>query len=311
MDTFNMIIIGSGPAGLSSAIYANRAGYKTLVIEKTGPGGQIMLTDFIDNYPGFENGISGFDLQDNLYKQAKKFGLNLISDAVTSVEKENDIFLVKTSKNNIYKTQSVIIASGASYRLLGAEGESRLTGKGVTYCGTCDGPFYRGRKVVIVGGGDTALTEALFIAKFASEIIIVHRKDKFRAVDSLVKQVGKLESIKYRMNSTVKSINGENQVESITITDTKTGNDEEIKTDGVFIFIGQNPNTNFLTKPLIDDSGYIPTDDKMKTSTEGIFAAGDVRADTFRQIICACSDGAKAAHYAGEYTDKLNGSLYI
>ncbi|HBD93302.1 MAG: thioredoxin-disulfide reductase [Spirochaetes bacterium GWF1_31_7] len=310
MEKYDLIIIGAGPSGLTAALYAGRAGYTMLMIEKTGPGGQIMLTDKIDNYPGFEDGISGFELQDKLYKQAVKFGLHMISDSVISIKKENDLFIVSTLTGKTFTSISVILSTGATHRLLGVQGESRLSGKGVSYCGTCDGPFYRNREVVIIGGGDTALTEALFIAKFAKKITIIHRKETFRAVSSLIKQTTSLPNISFIMNSVVTEITGENEVNGVVVNNIKTGAIETLKTDGVFVFVGLDPNTDFVDSSLLDKAKYIITNDKMETSVKGLFAAGDVRSETFRQIVCACSDGAKSAQYAGEFIDEQKGNSY-
>lgn len=309
-NIYDTIIVGSGPSGMSAAIYSTRGGYKTLVIERMGPGGQIMLTDIIDNYPGFPDGISGFELQDKMYKQALRFGMEMTSDAVKSITKDNDTFHIITDSGKTYRSLTVIIATGAKHKLLGAPGESLFSSKGVSYCGTCDGPFYRGKDVVVVGGGDTALTEALFIAKFAKSVTIVHRKERFRAVNALIEQLKKLQYISYRMDSVVEEIKGDKMVEEVVIKNIKTGKSEILKTDGVFIFVGIEPNTPFLDKSLLDNAGYVITNHKMETSIKGLFASGDVRSGTFRQVVCAASDGAVASHYAGEYVDELKGKSY-
>lgn len=309
-EEYDIIIIGSGPAGMSAAIYAGRGGYRTLIIEKMSPGGQMMLTDEIENYPAFPNGITGFELQDKMFKQAKKFDAEFKTETVTKITRRvNNKFSINT-ENNEYKALSVVIASGAKSRLLGVKGEKELTSKGVSYCGTCDGPFYRGKKVIVAGGGDTAITEALFIAKFASKVSIIHRRDRFRAVKSLVDKAESKDNIEFIFNKVIKSINGENKVVSVTIEDVENNESSDIETDGVFIFIGLLPNSDYLDKKILDKGNYVITNEKMETSIEGLYAAGDIRSDTFRQVICAASDGAKAAHYAGEYIDEMKGEAY-
>lgn len=308
-DMYDLIIVGGGPAGLSSAIYACRAGYNTLVIEKLGFGGQMMLTDLIDNFPGFPEGITGFELQNNMTEQAKKFGMQSVTENVVKIDKTDGVFQVKTDENT-YKALSVIIATGAKHRSLGIPGEFDFASKGVSYCGTCDGPFFRDKEVYVIGGGDTALTEALFLAKFASKVKIVHRRDRFRAVKSLVDTAAAKNNIEFVFNSIPTEIKGDEKVRSVILKNTKTGAEEEKPIDGVFIFIGLIPNTGFVDKSMLDEENYVKTDAHGTTSIEGLFAAGDVISDTFRQIVCACSDGAKAAEHAGKFIDKLKGNEY-
>ncbi len=309
-DLYDLIIIGGGPAGLAASIYANRAGYNTLVLEKVGFGGQVILTDFIDNYPGFPDGISGFELQDRMVKQAVKFGMKSKIEPVNNVEKKDDFFLITTSDNS-YKSLAVIIASGAKYRRLSIPGESKFASHGVSYCATCDGPFFKEKDILVVGGGDTALTEAMFLTKFAKSVKIVHRRDRFRAVKSLVDQAGKNQKISFIFNSILTEIKGDNFVKSVIIKDTKTEELREEKTEGVFVFIGLDPNTEFVDKSMLDEENHIPTDICMLTKIKGLFAAGDVRSQAFRQIICSVASGATASEYAGKYIDQLKGNEYI
>ena len=309
MNDYDIVIIGGGPAGLSAGIYASRAGYKTLIIEKIGTGGQMMLTDVIDNYPGFPDGITGFELQDKMVKQAQKFGTEIITDDIVKIEKNDNEFIVYSPQKK-YTCLSVIIASGARHKTLDVKGEKEFASRGVSYCGTCDAPFFRNKDVVVLGGGDSALTEALFIAKFAKSIKIVHRKDRFRAVQSLVKQAEENPKIRFVFNSVLDEIKGENFVKSVVIKNILTNDVKEVQSDGVFIFVGLSPNTEFVPKEILNDAKYIITDSKMATKSSGIFACGDVRADTFRQVICASSDGATAAESAGHYIDELKGCAY-
>ncbi|MBQ2124652.1 MAG: thioredoxin-disulfide reductase [Spirochaetales bacterium] len=306
----DILIIGAGPAGLSAAIYAGRAGFQTIMLEKIGSGGQMMLTDKIDNYPGFPEGIAGFDLQNKMLLQAKKFGAKLVYAEVSEIKKTSEGFSVVLSDGKVMTAGSVIVAVGASHRTLGVPGETELANKGVSYCGTCDGPFFRAKKTVVVGGGDSALTEAIFIAKFAKEVTIVHRRDRFRAVHSLIKQVEATANIKTKMNATVEEICGTDSVTGVVLKDTVSGEKTDFETDGVFIFTGLLPATTFLPAEILDGQKYIVTNEKMETAIPGLFAAGDARSGAFRQVICAASDGATAANYAGEWLEAQRGNAY-
>ncbi|MBQ1998389.1 MAG: thioredoxin-disulfide reductase [Spirochaetales bacterium] len=306
----DILIIGAGPAGLSAAIYAGRAGFQTIMLEKIGSGGQMMLTDKIDNYPGFPEGIAGFDLQNKMLLQAKKFGAKLVYAEVSEIKKTSEGFSVVLSDGKVMTAGSVIVAVGASHRTLGVPGEAELANKGVSYCGTCDGPFFRAKKTVVVGGGDSALTEAIFIAKFAKEVTIVHRRDRFRAVHSLIKQVEATANIKTKMNATVEEICGTDSVTGVVLKDTVSGEKTDFETDGVFIFTGLLPATTFLPAEILDGQKYIVTNEKMETAIPGLFAAGDARSGAFRQVICAASDGATAANYAGEWLEAQRGNAY-
>ncbi|HOS33367.1 MAG TPA: FAD-dependent oxidoreductase, partial [Spirochaetota bacterium] len=270
---------------------------------------QIMLTDAIDNYPGFPEGITGFELQDRLKKQADKFGAEFVYGEASKIDKTGDILTI-TCEGKKYETKAAIITTGASHRKLGVKGEKEFSSKGVSYCGTCDGPFFRDKNVVIVGGGDTALTEAIFLARLAKSVAVVHRRDRFRAVESLIKQAESISNISFIYNSTLEEIKGDASVKSVVLKNTLTNNIQEINVDGVFIFVGLDPNTNFLDKSIKDEKGYVVIDKDMKTAIKGLYAAGDVRADAYRQIVCACGDGAKAAKFAMEYVDELSGNAY-
>lgn len=306
----DILIIGAGPAGLSAAVYAARAGFQTIMIEKIGAGGQMMLTDKIDNYPGFPEGIAGFDLQNKMLLQAKKFGAKLDYGEVKEITKTTDGFTVTLSDGKIVTSGAVIVAVGATHRTLGVPGEAELANKGVSYCGTCDGPFFRGKKTIVVGGGDSALTEALFIAKFAKEVTIIHRRDRFRAVHSLIKQIEVMPNIKTKMNATVEEICGTDNVTGVILKDIQTGEKTDFATDGVFIFTGLLPATNFVPEQILDGQRYIVANEKMETAIPGLFAAGDARSGAFRQVICAASDGATAANYAGEWLEAQRGNAY-
>lgn len=309
-DLYDIIIIGGGPAGLAASIYASRSGYDTLVLEKVGFGGQVILTDFIDNYPGFPDGVSGFELHDKMVKQAEKFGMKSKMEAVTKIEKKDDFFIITTPENS-YKSLAIIIASGAKYRRLNIPGEGKFASKGVSYCATCDGPFFKEKDIYVIGGGDTALTEAMYLTKFAKSVKIVHRRDRFRAIKSLVDQASKNQKINFIFNSVLTEIKGDNFVKSVIIKDTKTEEQKEEKADGVFVFIGLDPNTDFVDKSILDEENHIITDICMLTKIKGLFAAGDVRSQAFRQIVCAVASGATASEYAGKFIDQLKGTEYI
>ncbi len=305
---YDIIIVGGGPSGMTAGIYSGRGGYKTLIIEKLGTGGQMMLTDIIDNFPGFPDGITGYELQDKMHRQVKKIGVEIVYDEVVKISREQNNFKI-ISKNGFYESLTVIIASGAKHKSLNVKGEKEFVGKGVSYCATCDGPFFRGKSVAVIGGGDTALTEAIFLSKFAKKVFIIHRRDRFRAVQSLVNSAKRISNIEFVFNSVVEEIKGENVVKTIILKD-NNNNIKELNIDGVFVLIGLEPNTDFIDLPILDTNKYIITDEKMMTNIKGIFASGDVRSKSFRQIITACGDGAMAYHYASEYVDELKGNKY-
>ena len=295
----DILIIGSGPAGLSASSYASRSGYNTLVIDNMGPGGQLMFIDKIENYPGFEQ-ISGYELAERFEKQSELFGAKIDYIEALSIEKKDRRFFVKTNSDEIV-SKAVIIATGASHKHLGVDGEDEYSGKGVSYCATCDGPFFKNKDVVVVGGGDTALTDALYLSKLCSSVTIVHRRDKFRAERILQERVSKTTNIESMLSCTVTKINGDgNKVTSVSLS-----NGDFLKCDGVFIFVGTVPNSSLVDGICALKDGYIETNDRMETSLEGLFAAGDVRRTSFRQVVTAAGDGARAAHSADEYIQGL------
>jgi len=303
----DIVIIGAGPAGLAAAIYAARARLDTLVLEQQYPGGQAFNTHRIDNYPGFPDGISGPDLTEYMAEQARRHGAEIVTAGVSSVQLEGHPKTVVTGDGPIL-AHTVIVASGAGPKKLGAPGEERLTGRGVSYCATCDGPFFRNRRVAVVGGGDSALTEALFLARLAAEVIIIHRRGQLRAVKALQERVEADDRIRLILPAVVEAIEGDEAVQMLRLAppDTVRGSGRaggqsadvpsELAVDGVFIYVGNEPATAFLAQQVqMDESGYILTDDDMRTSTDGVFAAGDVRRKGLRQIVTACGDGAVAA----------------
>ncbi len=298
MADYDILIIGGGPAGLSAAGYSARLGYRTAVIDALAPGGQLLYIEQIENYPGTKT-QSGFELAEKLESQAVSFGAEVLLCEALSVRKEGDGFLTETNEGAI-TSKAVIFAAGAHHRHLGCKGEDEYQGKGVSYCATCDGPFFRGGKVAVVGGGDTALTDALYLSKICSEVTIIHRRTEFRGQRMLQDRVKAKENIRLELGRQVSSINGDGKkVTSITL-----DNGTEIEADGVFIFVGIEPNSSIL-EGVEKENGFIKTDGNMRTSIPGLFAAGDVRATPFRQVVTAASDGAVAAHSADEHISSL------
>ena len=291
----NVVIIGSGPAGLTAAIYAARAELKPVVISGMQPGGQITLTTMVENFPGFPDGIMGPDLMDNMRKQAERFGTRFIDEEVIEVDFKSKPFTIKTDSQEI-KTKTVIIASGAVAKWLGVPGEKEFMGKGVSGCATCDGFFFRGKEVVVVGGGDTALEDALYLTKFANTVTIIHRRDQFRASKIMQERVFANSKIKIIWDSVVTEIKGDNKVTGVKIKNVKTGEEKELKTDGVFVAIGHSPATEIFKGQIeIDDQGFIVKKENTETSVKGVFVAGDVADRRYKQAIVAAGEGAKAA----------------
>lgn len=298
-NIIDVAIIGSGPGGMTAAIYAARYGFKTTIFEKATIGGQMAYTNEIENYPGIDK-ISGFDLAMILDGQAKRFNTEYINEEVREIKKGDKLFSIKTSGSE-YLAHTVILALGASPRNLGLESESRLRGSGVSYCATCDGNFYRGADVAVIGGGNTAFEDALFLANICRKVYIIHRRDEFRAEKILQDQVKKTDNIELVVNSIPKDILGKFEVNGIIVED-KSGNTRNIEVQGVFVAVGTVPQSD-LVKDLvnINEYGYITTDNNMQTNIPGIYAVGDVRDTVLRQVVTACADGAIAAQSAGKF----------
>lgn len=299
----DLIIIGGGPAGLTAGLYAGRAKLDCLLLERLSPGGQVLTTNWVENYPGFPGGIGGFDLMDRMRTQAEEFGLKIQSEEVKEIRPQEDIFVVKTD-NKEHTCKALILAMGASPRKLGIPGEEKLTGKGVSYCATCDGFFFRDQEVAVIGGGDTAIEEALFLTRFASKVHIIHRRDKLRAIKVLQDRAFQNDKIDFIWNAVPLEIAGNDGVESVIIKDTKEDKTFELKVQGVFVFIGYAPNTKILEGLVdLDSQGFVITNQDMETSQKGIFAAGDIRSKSLRQISTAVGDGAIAAYSAIRYLE--------
>ena len=298
---YDIIIIGSGPAGLSAAIYAQRACLDTIVIEKNGiSGGQVLNTWEVDNYPGFP-GVTGFELSRQFREHANKLGARVVQDEVVQVELSGNVKKV-VCEEETYEARCVILASGAHHRTLEVPGEEELRGAGVSYCATCDGAFFRGRTVAVVGGGDAALEDAIFLARMCEKVCIVHRRDKLRGAKRLQERLQALENIEFVWNSETAAIEGNAQVEALRLRQTKTGEERRLDVDGVFIAVGIAPESELYAGQLeLDEQGYIRADESGQTSVPGVFAAGDVRTKALRQILTAASDGANCVASAERY----------
>lgn len=302
----NVIILGAGPAGLSAALYAARAELDPLVFTGMSLGGQASLTHTIENYPGFPEGVGGSALGELFQKQAERFGARFEFDVVTEVDLIQSPYVVKTYSQQ-FKTKSLIISTGANSNLLNIPGEKELTGKGVSYCGTCDGWFFKGKKVVVVGGGDSALEEGIFLTRYATSVTIVHRRDSLRAGRILQSRAMENEKISFIWDSVVKEIHGVNEVKSVLLENVKTGEISTLQTDGVFIFIGHTPNTEIFKDYLeMDKDGFLIVDEEMHTDKEGVYAAGEVMDPHYRQVVTSAGMGAAAAIEATRYLETLD-----
>lgn len=303
---YDMIIIGGGPAGYTAALYAARAGLDAVLIEKAGAGGQMALTDVIDNYPGFDEGIDGFTLGMKMKNGAERFGVKTILEQVNSVDFKNDVKAVNTS-GKTYFAKTVVVSTGADPNELGVKNEREYIGKGIHYCAHCDGRFYKDKTVMVVGGGNTAVADALFLARFAKKVYVVHRRDTFRAEKILVDPLLHAENVEVLWNSVPVEFTAEERISGALIKNIVTNQEIKVPVDGVFVSIGRKPVTYFLEGSVsLDDKGYIIADETCRSSVDGVYAVGDVRTKPLRQIVTAAADGAVAVHFAVEYLAEHN-----
>lgn len=304
MHIYDMVIIGGGPAGYTAALYAARAGLDVILLERLSAGGQMALTGEIDNYPGFEDGIDGFTLGMKMQKGAERFGAKTEYDEVLSVDFSESIKRVKTA-NGVFCGKTVVISSGANPRELGINNEREMIGKGIHYCAHCDGRFYKDKTVVVVGGGNSAAADALYLSRLAKKVYVVHRRNTLRATKIYHEPLLKAENVEFIWNSTVEELISDNKLNGVKVKNVMDKSVNELVCDGVFISIGRKPATEFLKDAVIlDENGYVVADESTRTNVDGVYAVGDVRTKVLRQVVTAVSDGAVAVHYAEEYLSK-------
>lgn len=298
---YDMVVIGGGPGGYTAALYAARAGLDVLVLERLSAGGQMALTTQIDNYPGFPDGIDGFELAEKMQQQAERFGVKTELADVTAVRLDGGSKAVETGEGTFYG-KTIVISTGASPRELGVPGEKELVGKGINYCAACDGMFYKGKTVVVVGGGNTAAADAMLLSRVAKKVIIVHRRDTLRATKIYHEPLMNASNVEFRWNSTVTELLHDSRITGVQVQDVNTGISSVIHCDGVFVSVGRSPATELVKGQLaLDPAGYIIADETTRTNVPGVFAAGDVRTKALRQVVTAVADGAAAAHWAEEF----------
>ena len=298
---YDMVIIGGGPAGYTAALYAARAGLSVIVLEKLSAGGQMALTHQIDNYPGFEDGIDGFELADKMQRQAERFGAESELAEVTGLRLDSKIKEIITSEGSFFG-KTVVLSTGANPRELGLPNEKTLVGRGVNYCAACDGMFYRNKTVVVVGGGNSAAADALLLSRIAKKVILVHRRDTLRATKVYHEPLMKAPNVEFRWNSTVSELLQSGKLSGIKLRDVISGEESAVECDGLFVSVGRSPATALVREMLeLDPAGYVVADESTRTSIPGVFAVGDVRTKALRQVVTAVADGAMAVHYAEEY----------
>lgn len=305
----DLIVIGGGAAGLAAAQYGARAGLDVLVLEQMASGGQALVIATLENYPGVSDPLSGFDFSQRMEQQAVRFGAEIVNAAVSAIRREGERFTVETDRGPL-AALAVVLATGATHRHLGIPGEQELAGRGVSYCATCDGPFFKGKRMLVVGGGDAACDEAMYLANLASSVLLVHRRGQFRAQKALADRVLRNPKIEVRFTTEVRRILGDAKVSGARLEDTAGGREYDEAVDAVFVFVGSIPQTAAVPDVRLDEAGYVLTDQRMETSIPGLFAAGDVRSTPFRQLVVAAGEGAVAAHAAGQHVEALKGRAY-
>ena len=307
---YDVIIVGAGPGGMTAAVYTSRANMSTLMLERGVPGGQMANTEGIENYPGFES-ILGPDLSTKMFEHAKKFGAEYAYGDIKEIIDGKEYKTIKAGSKE-YKARAVIISTGAEYKKMGVPGESELGGRGVSYCAVCDGAFFKNKNLIVIGGGDSAVEEGVYLTRFAEKVTIVHRRDELRAQKILQQRAFDHPKVDFIWNHTLKSINGDNKVSGVTLVSTQDGSEQELPTDGVFIYIGMNPLSQpFENLGITNENGYIVTNELMETKVPGIFAAGDIREKTLRQVVTATGDGSIAASSAQHYVEELMEKIKI
>ena len=309
-EFYDLIVLGGGPAGLTAALYAAREGIETLIIERSGVGGQAGTTEMIENYPGFSHGVKGAELADEMKAQAERFEVEILpAQAVTSIMEKGDYRLVTTEAGDEDCSRALLLATGARYRRLNVPGEEDFIGAGVHFCATCDGPFYRGQDMVVVGGGNSGIEEGLFLTKFATKVTVLERSDRLKASQILREKADRHPQMEVRLNTTVREFKGNNKLTSVVVESVDTGKTEELTPGAVFIFIGLDPNTQFLRGVIdVDQWGSIKTSNTLETSMQGVYAAGDVRAGSTKQVASAVGEGATAALMIRQFLEKNEGS---
>jgi thioredoxin reductase (NADPH) len=307
----DLIIIGAGAAGLSAAQYGARANLSTLVLEELASGGQALIIDNLENYPGFPEPVPGTELVRRFEEQAVRFGAEILYTSVQTVSREDGVFVVQTDGGSL-SCRAAILATGARHRTADVPGEKEFTGRGVSYCATCDGPFFKGKRMLVVGGGDAACDESAFLANLTDSVLMIHRRDRFRAQKSLAERTLRNPHIQVRFNHELKEIRGSGKVAEVTLWDSRAGRSYPEQVEAVFIFVGSVPQIAVVRElgVQLDEGGYVVTDQRMQTSVKGLFAVGDVRSTPFRQLVVAAGEGAIAAHAASQYIDDLKGEAY-
>jgi len=306
---WDLIVVGGGPAGLSAAQYGSRANLRTLVIEELAPGGTVLLISDMENYPGFPKAIGGFEFSELMRQQTEQFGATIKSATATAIKKTRDVFTVETSDGS-FSSWAVVLSTGAKHRHLDIPGEEEFSGRGVSYCATCDGPFFKNKKILVVGGGDAACDEASYLANLSDEITLIHRRDRFRAQKSLAKRVLGNPNIEVRFNHILERIMGDDRVRRVKLRPSDGKEAYEENFDAVFIFVGAIPQTALVPNLEKDKAGYIVTNQSMETAQPGLYTVGDVRSTPFRQVVVACGEGAISAHMAAAHIDAVKGESY-